>query len=91
MKSSLLKIMHKQSNKKSITRFQKPESGILNKQYETNLIRILEMPSNFTNSQSVHNLVLFIHNQKVVGSLLIFLNCTDHMPTHFDIMQNIII
>lgn len=46
------------------------------------------MPSNFTNSQSVHNLVLFIQNQKVEGSLLFFLNCTDHMPTHFDIMQN---
>lgn len=72
MKSSLLKIMHKQSNKKSITRFQKPESGTLNKQYETNLIRILEMPTNFTNSQSVHNLVLFTHNQKVVGLILLF-------------------
>lgn len=45
------------------------------------------MASNYTNSRSVHNLGLFIHHQEVASSLLIFLNCTDHMPTHFDIMQ----
>lgn len=36
------------------------------KQYETNLIRILEMPSNFTNLQSVYNLVLFIHHNQFI-------------------------